>query len=173
MPPLHMTATITPADNARVALKKAGFNARQVTTRQRNSTVQVTIRDPGVSLTKVRGIALAFWSVRYCEASGEALAGGNIYVQVEYADALVDPLKGEIVAQLEAAPEDAWVSLAGGFLRAQKVSLARRTHPAEAVRMWGRGIDTRSQFASNVPSAAERLAAAYLDACASGPDDRT
>jgi hypothetical protein len=37
--------------------------------------------------------------------------------------------------------------------------------------MWWRGIDTRGQFASNVPGAAQRMAAAYLDACASGPDN--
>ena len=96
-------STSSSAANLRAALKTAGYSARQVTVRQRHSTLDVAIRERGVSLTKVSTIAGAFESVRRCEASGEILLGGNVFVSVAYADVLVDPIKASILATLEAA----------------------------------------------------------------------
>jgi hypothetical protein len=170
----HMTTTTTttavtrPADGLRAALKQAGFNARRVTARQDHSTLRVTIRDASVSLTKVQAIAGAFESVSRDHKTGEILCGGNTFVRVEYADALVDPVKATIFAVLDPAPNDEYVALAGGF-RAMKCT---REHGGARhvweVRMQGRGFDLYNNLAVGVTWAAERLAIAYLDAKAQG-----
>src|SRR5436190_13288129 len=104
------TTNDTPAQRLRVALKGAGFSARQVTVRYPHSTLHVTIRDTSVSLTKVRAIAGAFESVSRDHKSGEILCGGNTFVQVAYDDALVDPVKATILAVLDPAPNDEYVA---------------------------------------------------------------
>jgi len=73
------TTNLRPADALRAALKAAGFNARRVSVRADNSLLRVTIRDASASLTKVKAIAAPFESVRHCQATGEILAGGNIF----------------------------------------------------------------------------------------------
>src|SRR5215467_13986873 len=106
----HMTTTVaSPADRLRAALKQAGFNARRVSVRADHSTLRVTIRDASASLTQVKAIAGPFETVRRCEASGDILMGGNRYVDVEYDDAVVKPLKAEFAALLAAAPVDEYV----------------------------------------------------------------
>src|SRR5262245_6580989 len=112
-------SSLTPAGRLRAALKTAGFTARQVTVRYPHSTLCVTVRDASVSLTKVLAIAGAFESISRDHISGEILCGGNTFVSVEYADALVDPLKASIFATLDPAPNDEYVALPGGF-RAMK-----------------------------------------------------
>lgn len=72
------TTNDTPAQRLRVALKSAGFNARQVSVRYPHSTLHVTIRDASVSLTKVSAIAGAFESVSRDHKSGEILCGGYV-----------------------------------------------------------------------------------------------
>jgi hypothetical protein len=104
-----------PADALRAALKAAGFNARRVSVRADNSLLRVTIRDASASLTKVKAIAAPFESVRHCQATGEILAGGNIFLACEYADALVAPVKATILAVLDPAPNDEYVALSGGY----------------------------------------------------------
>lgn len=162
------TTNDTPAQRLRVALKSAGFNARQVTVRYPHSTLCVTIRDASVSLTKVGAIAKAFESVSRDHKTGEILCGGNTFVRVEYADVLVDPVKATIVAILDPAPNDEYVTLPGGF-RAMKCTREHggRSHVWE-VRMQGRGFDLYNDLAVGVTWAAERLAVAYLDASALG-----
>ena len=163
------TTNDSPAQRLRLALKSAGFNARQVSVRYPHSTLHVTIRDASVSLTKVRTIAGAFESISRDYATGEILCGGNTFVSVEYADALVDPVKATILATLDPAPNDEYVALPGGF-RAMKCT---REHGGAShvwdVRMEGRGFDLYNNLAVGVTWAAERLAIAYLDATASGP----
>ncbi len=168
----HMTTIANPADSLRAALKNADLNTRKVTIRQRHSTLYVTVRDASVSLTRVKEIAKPFESVRRDHATGEILCGGNTFVQVEYADALVDPIKAEMFAMLDPAPNDEFVSLRDGF-RVCKVS---RQHGAATyvheVRMEGPGFDHYNNLAVGVTWAAERLAIAYLDARASQPEHR-
>src|SRR5437870_2363922 len=100
-----------PANGLRASLKQAGFNARKVSVRYLHSTLYVTIRDGSVSLTRVTEIAGAFESVSRDHATGEILCGGNTFVRVEYADALIDPIKAEILAVLDPAPTDEEVAL--------------------------------------------------------------
>jgi hypothetical protein len=154
-----------PAAKLRAALKTAGFSARQVTVRQRNSTLDVTIRTTAASLTKVQAIAGAFESVRRDEASGEILQGGNTFVRVEYADALVDPVKASILATLEAAPLGDTVSLPGGFAAVKPLPAHGHTYQGD-VYMRGPGFDGCNDRAFGVVWAAERLAIAYLNATA-------
>ena len=68
------------------ALKKAGFNRRQVTVRHRRALYdddyRIKVRDPNVSLLQIEEIVGEFESIRYDEYSGEILAGCNNYVSV-------------------------------------------------------------------------------------------
>jgi hypothetical protein len=76
---MHMTIMNgTPAQKLRLALKSAGYNARQVTVRYPSSTLHVTIRDSSVSLTKVSAIAGTFESVSRDHKTGDILCGGNV-----------------------------------------------------------------------------------------------
>jgi hypothetical protein len=158
---------VSPADRLRVALKQAGFTARQVTVRAPHSTLHVTIRDTSVSLARVADIAGAFECVRRDHATGEILAGGNAFIVTEYAAALVDPLKAEILAVLEPAPVDEWISLPRGY-RAIKVSRERGATYYDEVRIAGEGFDDRNRMAVGVGHAAKRIAVACLNASASG-----
>ena len=69
------------------ALKKAGFNRRQVTVRHRRALYdddyRIKVRDPNVSLLQVEEIVGEFESIRYDEYSGEILDGCNNYVFVD------------------------------------------------------------------------------------------
>ena len=74
------------AKQIREALKAAGIKARSVSVRARHGiTVDVRIKDPGVSLRKVEAIAKGYESISRCEYSGEILSGGNTFVSVGYA----------------------------------------------------------------------------------------
>ena len=68
------------------ALKKAGFNRRQVTVRHRRALYdddyRIKVRDPKVSLLQIEEIVGEFESIRYDEYSGEILEGCNNYVSV-------------------------------------------------------------------------------------------
>ena len=164
-----MTTTIAnPANSLRAALKQAGFNARKVSVRQQHSTLYVTIRDASVSLTRVTEIAGAFESVHRDHATGEILCGGNTFVRVEYADALVDPIKAEILAVLDPAPNDEDVALPGGFRACKVTGQHGATTYVREVRMEGPTFHHRNNLAVGVSWAAERLAIARLDAGASG-----
>ena len=69
------------------ALKKAGFNRRQVTVRHRrvlyDDDYRIKVHDPKVSLLQIEDIVGEFESIRYDEYSGEILAGCNNYVNVD------------------------------------------------------------------------------------------
>ena len=72
----------------REALKKAGFNARQVSVKKEQGGYElafyVTIRDKNIAKAEVEKIVLPFKSVDYDEHTGEILAGGNCYIFVSY-----------------------------------------------------------------------------------------
>ena len=162
------TTNTTPAQAVRAALKAEGFNARRVTVRHQHSTLYVTIRDACASLSKVKAIADKYSVVRRCEATGEILCGGNIFVDVAYSHELVDPVKAAILVVLDPAPHDQWVTVLGDF-RACKVSRqGGATYPDE-VRLRGPGFEDYA-MACGVGWAAKRIAIAFLDASASAND---
>jgi hypothetical protein len=145
-----MTTSVTsPADNLRAALKKAGFTARQVSVRYPHSTLHVTIRDAHVSLSRIEQIAGQFESVSRDHATGEILSGGNTFVQVAYADALVEPIKAEIIAVLGPAPSDEYVALPHGY-RAMKVSREHGATYYGQVTIQGPGFDWKNNLAVEV-----------------------
>ena len=69
------------------ALKKAGFNRRQVTVRHRRALYdddyRIKVHDPEVSLLQIENIVGEFESIRYDEYCGEILEGCNNYVNVD------------------------------------------------------------------------------------------
>ena len=69
------------------ALKKAGFNRRQVTVRHwralYDDDYRNKVHDPKVSLLQIEDIVGEFESIRYDEYSGEILEGCNNYVNVD------------------------------------------------------------------------------------------
>ena len=73
----------------RAALKKAGFNARQVSVKHQcggySSAFYVTIRNAEIKKADIEKIVNPFKSVDYDEHTGEVLAGGNDFVFVRYA----------------------------------------------------------------------------------------
>lgn len=73
----------------REALKKAGFNNRQVSVKKEQGGYElafyVTIRDENIDKAEVEKAVLPFKSVDYDEHTGEILAGGNCYIFVRYA----------------------------------------------------------------------------------------
>jgi hypothetical protein len=88
-------------------------------------------------------------------------------VRVEYADALIDPIKAEILAVLDPAPTDEDVALPGGFRACKVTSQHGATIYVREVRMEGPTFHHRNSLAMGVSWAAERLAVARLDASAS------
>ena len=83
------TENATPAAMLRVALRAAGYSARQVTVRDGGgnlcTALKVTVRTSDVSVSAIEKIAGAMRRVRHCEATGEILGGGNTFVDVAYA----------------------------------------------------------------------------------------
>jgi hypothetical protein len=159
------TTNTTPAQALRAALKAAGFNARRVTVRQSYSSLYVSLRDAGASLSEVEAIANKFSVVSRCEATGEILSGGNTFVNVAYTDEIVEPAKAAILVVLNPAPHDEWVTVLGDF-RAVKVSRQRGATYPDEVRIEGPGFDFRNAMACGVEWAAKRIAIAFLDASA-------
>lgn len=157
------TTNATPAQRLRATLKAAGFNARRVSVRHDHSTLRVTLRDATAPIATVRTIANAFRSVRYCEATGEILCGGNTFVEVEYTDELIAPVAAAVSAVLGAAGDGEVVAVGGGF-RAAKVPRAHGATYPDEVRIWGPGFELHNNVACGVEWAAKRIAIAYLDA---------
>lgn len=154
----------------RSALKSAGYSSRKVTVRDRPCSIEtsllVTIRSADVSLSAVTEIAAPFENI-HRDGYGEILGGGNTFVTVEYADALVEPIETAFAAELLAAPEGEDVQLGDGF-SARKVPQRDATY-ADEVELSGPGLDSdRRNIASGVWFAAKRLAIAWLDARAQG-----
>jgi hypothetical protein len=97
------TATYrTDADHAaeiRADLKAAGIKASVRTGRGGS----ITVRVKSGSVAKATAIAQPHEHVRYCEASGEILCGGNRFVSVSASDELIASLVAPILAAAEAA----------------------------------------------------------------------
>jgi hypothetical protein len=94
------------AAELRGRLKDVGFNARAVSVRVRHlgmdSAITVTVRRPDVRLVAVREIADGFERIHCDDATGEVLLGGNLYVNVAYAEEAIRPFRTGVELQLEA-----------------------------------------------------------------------
>jgi len=92
------------AKEIRTALKAAGWTSRDVSvTRKRctySYTIRVEIKNAALPLALVESIARKHENVRRCEVTGEILAGGNTYLDVEYADSALAPFTSEILSLL-------------------------------------------------------------------------
>lgn len=103
------------ADTLRAALKTAGYSARTVGVRQtRGGSLDVVIRSSAVSITAVSAIANAFRVVRYCEATGEILAGGNTFVNVAYDRAATAAITATVLALIARAADGFRCDVLGG-----------------------------------------------------------
>lgn len=76
-------------DRIKAAIKKAGYNLRQVSVKEKrsllNEVFEICIRDANVDYNKIIAIEKDFRSVSYCEASGEMLQGANTFISVNIA----------------------------------------------------------------------------------------
>ena len=72
----------------RKELKENGINNKQVSVTSKSATydeaIRVNIKDLNVNYKIVSKIANKYESIRYDQANGEILAGGNMYVHVEF-----------------------------------------------------------------------------------------
>ena len=76
--------TTEQAKEARLILKDNGYSRKQVSVRNRNGSIQVTIKDLNVGVKKVESLVKGFEDISRCEAAGEILCGGNTFVFVNY-----------------------------------------------------------------------------------------
>lgn len=98
------------ADHARAiraALKRQGWNARQISVKTKyysgGSSITVTIKDQAIPLQPVEQVANAHESITRCEITGEILSGGNRYVHVSYDSAAVQVRAARYRPAVEAA----------------------------------------------------------------------
>lgn len=72
----------------REELKKLGYNNRLVSVREDqgglNWSFEITVKDLNINLKPIQEIADKYKQIDKCEASGEILNGGNLYIFVEY-----------------------------------------------------------------------------------------
>lgn len=152
------TETNAPAARLRLALRAAGYNARQVTVRDgggsMSTALKVTVRVAGVSVSAIEKIAGAMRQVRHCAATGEILSGGNTFVDVAYAPEVYASLAATYAAALAAGQT--------------KIGAFSVTAPA------GEGFYFWSSPGADVPErtwgagfTAKRMAIAMIDAAAS------
>lgn len=145
----------------RTALKVAGFNARQVSVKDRSyGDIKVTVRDVTVAISKVEAICASFENVRRCEGSGEILLGGNTYVEVRYADDVVAPVTAAVAAIIRSAQPGVQVQLAGGYTASHYADSPWR----DEVRAHGPGFDDHvGLICCGIDHAAKQIAVKYLD----------
>lgn len=102
------TTTAQKAAKIRQALKsELGLNSRQVSVRcsAGGGAIRVEILAPvGDKFPRIKRIANAQESIRYCEYSGEILSGGNTYVSVSFASEIVEAEAATFYAWLDAIP---------------------------------------------------------------------
>lgn len=95
-------STAEKAQKIRDACKARGWNRRAVSVRVTpGGSLRVEVLSASVPLSVVRTIAKEQEHVRYCEASGEILSGGNTFVDASYSTAALVPLVAEIDAALQ------------------------------------------------------------------------
>jgi len=78
-----MPTYTTPAQDAariRSTLKKMGVGQKKVSVRSSSGSISIEIHDPTVDIKEVKNVSASSESIRYCEATGEILCGGNRFV---------------------------------------------------------------------------------------------
>lgn len=98
------------AERIRAAFKANGWSQRKVSVRvdsySMGCTIRVLVKDVSVPLSMVKAIAETASVVRYCDASGEILSGGNRFVDVAYTREALAPLVAQIDAKLATVEAD-------------------------------------------------------------------
>jgi hypothetical protein len=103
----------TTAAAIRKDLKAAGIPTRAVSVRApRGCGIYVDVKDSGVRLSVVRGIAKAHEDIRFCERTLDVL--GGTFVRVDYSESATKPLESEILAAMSGVGERGqWASFRG------------------------------------------------------------
>lgn len=82
-----------------------GWTSRDVSVKSdvysMGSSLRVLIKNPAVSVSKVREVANEYERVRYDEASGEILSGGNRFLDVDYARDVVNAISVPMAAKFK------------------------------------------------------------------------
>ena len=114
--------TMTTTEHAkaiRTALKSQGITSRQVSVRSSlysmGSSIDITIKDASISLTRIEDIASGHEHVRRCELSGEILNGGNRFVSVDYGHGALDQLRAALGNAVDTACTAASASPGGAI----------------------------------------------------------
>lgn len=89
------------------AIKALGYNSRQVSVKDNggslNWSFSVTVRDPKVNMEAVEQAAKGFQEIDRCQASGEILSGGNVYIRVKATEEVEEQWAKEFLPMLEEA----------------------------------------------------------------------
>jgi hypothetical protein len=161
-----MTTTERSAE-IRKALKAKGWSSRQVSVvsdlYSMGSSIRIKIKDATVPLSAVKAIATPHEHVRWDEASGEILSGGNRFVTIDYTAealaALAAPYRAPVEAALAKLPE-------GDTSRLEPVAgtpfLIGRGRHGNHVSLWGKGGFIAEYYDAN--GAAERIGQKMLEA---------
>jgi hypothetical protein len=144
------------AKAVRAAIKsQLGHNSKVVSVTSSGGSVNVTIKSPNVSLSKVSEIAKAFARVSYCESSGEVLSGGNTFVFVDYSDCVLKQVAALVLPLLPT--DNTLTDIAGvsaffkyenySFRRADSVNWQQSSFPQSAARQIATMIMSDEKFA--------------------------
>lgn len=85
----------------RARIKAAGVNPKLVSVRSDYTSVSVHVKHWTVPLCKVEEITKGLSRVRRCEATGEILGGGNLFVHAQYETGALDELEALIRPEWE------------------------------------------------------------------------
>ena len=85
--------------------KEHGWTSKHVSVRisrySMGSSIRIRIKDWRVPLFLVQRVASGMQRVRYCEATGEILSGGNSFVFVDYEHGALDEFAAQFAGQVE------------------------------------------------------------------------
>lgn len=87
------------------ALKKAGYNSRKVSVRNRHGSFELTIRDIDVNPERVEAIARGAQVVHRCAVTHEILSGGNTFVSVCWSEKVKQQMIDNSIYAVIVTPE--------------------------------------------------------------------
>lgn len=106
--------------------RELGASSRQVSVKSDSfsmgSAIRVLIKDASVSMADVKRIAMAHERVDRCSMTGDILSGGNRYINIDYCQAALRPLREEFEAALRAVENTDEVTESRGFVAYQNKS---------------------------------------------------
>lgn len=162
-----MTPTAEVAKELRLALKtELGLGPREVSVRTDNyslgSSIDVTIKVPGILKDKVEEIAKRFARIQYDHATGEILCGGNRNVHVEYAHRLSLDLQAKYGALLPQEDGGEATIAPGATVRREREYFRFFLNGDEVRYCWGEGLASIYWAELEIEAAAAAEAAAQL-----------